>query len=86
MNVNNLWWIIPICFVIGFMVGAVAGSFGSVILAKEYPVVECIYKLHDSISGLPFDDESVKDTVQWRCAKEYIDFNSTGYDELLVIS
>ncbi len=86
MNKKQLIWIISLCLAIGIFIGSIGVAIGMGIIMQDYPIVNCIYNMDDSLdirtNKLPFTKESQREVVQWRCAKEFVDFNITDYDEL----
>lgn len=86
MNKKHLIWIIPVCLIFGFIVGAVLSLIGQIIILERYPVIGCIHHMDDALNAgenkLPFTAESQREAIQWRCAKEYVDFNVTDYKEI----
>jgi hypothetical protein len=56
-------------------------------LRSNYPVIECINNVENSIdvNSLPFTAESQRQAIQWRCAKEHINFSIQDYGDLLVV-
>ncbi len=87
MKAKNLFWIIPICLIIGFYIGSVLTSVGINMLMDDYPIIRCIYQLDDYMdvdsNNFPFTKESQRATIQWRCAKEFVNFNITDYEDIL---
>ena len=73
-------------FSIGMVVGALIMSLGIGGMLNRYPVVNCIYELDNALyqSDSSFTDSSLIDVVQWRCAKQYVDFNTTDYSDLFI--
>lgn len=88
MNKKHLFWIVPVTLVIGIFLGSVISSAGLGYIMEDYPVVGCIYNLDVSLNpelnNMPFTIESQKNAIQWRCAKEYVNFSINDYEELFV--
>lgn len=90
MNWKHLLWIVPVALVIGAILGVGYMGIGITSIAEEYPIIGCIMLLEDSINydqygfGSAFTSESLRDAIQWRCAKEHVDFNVTDIDKLFV--
>lgn len=86
MNKKNLLWLIPITLIIGFITGSFITSAGMGIIIQNYPIIDCIYNLDNALNinnnQMPFTIESQREVIQWRCAKEHINFNFTDYDEI----
>ena len=86
MENKHLIWMIPICLVIGSIVGFLVASAGLGRIAMNYPIVNCVINMEDSLNidgnKLPFTKESQREAVEWRCAKEFVDFNITDYEEI----
>ena len=86
MNKKHLLWIIPICLIVSFIGGIITTSAGFGVLMQDYPIIGCIYNMDDSLNvdgnKMPFTKDSQRDAIQWRCAKEYVDFNITDYEEI----
>ena len=81
--------VIPLCalaLLIGVMIGVVITANGLGAWVEKYPVINCIMNLDNAMNvennKLPFTKESLREAIQWRCAKETVDFNITDYDEL----
>ena len=85
MNKKHLLWIIPALLIVGFVIGSLLTSFGTVLYLEEYPVATCIIDMDRALNvennRLTFTVESQKKAIEWRCAKEYVDFNAS-YEEI----
>lgn len=87
MNKKHLFWIVPISMLVALLVGLFVGVSMTVNLyANNYPIIKCIMNgetmLNIGHNNLPFTIESQRQALQWGCAVEYVDFNST-YEDLL---
>lgn len=71
-------------FILGLLIGIMVGASPLAKLYNDYPVIDCIFNLEGSlnpeVNGLPFTPENQRATIQWRCAKEYVDFNASYED------
>ena len=87
MNKKHLYWIIPLILLIGFVAGSFISSIGLGIIMQKYPLVSCIYNMDNSLNvdsnKLLFTKGSQREAIQWRCAKEFVNFNITDYKEIL---
>ncbi len=88
MNKKHLWWIIPITFAVAFFIGSYIMASGTAIIAEDYPVIGCIQSLDMQLNPLtnkmPFTVESQQAAIQWRCAREYVNFELKNYEDLFV--
>lgn len=84
INKTHLFWIIPLCVIFGIIMGIYLMGIGMDVIVENYPVINCIMTGEDMLNingnSLPFTEESQREALQWRCAKEYVDFNAT-YEE-----
>ena len=88
MPKRHVYWIVAIWFICGIVAGIAGGIFlsaaGLADLAEDYPIIGCIVEMDDSLNiarnKLPITKESQREAVQWRCAKEFVDFNASYED------
>ena len=88
LNKKHLYWIIPVCVIIGILTGIGFMGLGVSTTVLQYPVISCILTMEDSLNvngnKMPFTKKSQRAAIQTRCAQEYVDFNAS-YEDLLVI-
>lgn len=81
MNKKHLFWIVPVSFVIGFVVSLFLGATGDALFYAKYPVVGCIayseLSMNPDNNGMFIDPESLREHIARRCVETTIDFNST---------
>jgi len=88
MNKEHLWWIITLALLVGYALGAIFTSFGLLVIGENYPIVSCIFYADDGLNvesnNLPFTKESQREVIQWRCAKQFVNFSITDYEDILI--
>ena len=77
---------IPLCVIVGGIIGIGFMGTGISVIAHNYPVIQCIMTMEDTLNingnKMPFTKERQREAIHWRCAMEHVDFNST-YESLL---
>lgn len=89
INKNHLWWIVPLCLIIGFTLGSLFIAMFSVgYMEEKYPIIACLYNgdMQMNIDGnkLPITKESQMRYLERRCAEEFIDLNINSSDILQI--
>ena len=84
MNKKQLYWIIPLALIIGFIVGSFWIVTGTIQFLDKYPIMDCVMSMDDMLNVdnniLPFTKESQRKAIEWRCALEHVDMNATYED------
>ena len=90
---KKLVWSIALIIVLTFTVGIISGALISAVSlsdwVEKYPTVNCILNLDDGLNiennKMPFTKESQREAIQWRCAKQFVNFSITDYEEIFVM-
>jgi len=71
----------------GTLIGILMSASNLNLWIEKYPTMNCIVNLDSGLNvdgnTWPFTKQSQREAVQWRCAKQTVDFNITDYDEIL---
>ena len=92
IHITCNWRMMLLMFVIGVIFGVFALVSTSImagdVMLERYPIVGCIFTLDEAFytNTLMFTENSTIDVIQWRCAKQYVDFNITNYSDLFIIN
>jgi len=89
MKKVHLFWILPIIFIVGLIMGTYITAIYISEMAENYPIVNCILNADDMLNvennNLKITPESQREALQWGCAKKTVDFNITDMTELFVL-
>ena len=79
MNKKNLYWIIPLCLIVGISLGFIGSAIGNNYLMEDYDLYNCIYNNADDngFSKNPY--------LIHRIQNECICFREYNYTNLLEV-
>lgn len=87
MRKIHLLWIIPIVFVISFIVSMLITTMSIAYMKINYPVVGCIWDLENTLNVesnvMTFTKESQRKAIEYVCVREHLELDVPDYKEVL---